>query len=92
MKSVRTALTAAGPKTRHTLAPDLIKLKTSATMAAELVEHSKIDARQGAQPMPIETNREIVRAIFDELARGNGKPFSDAMADDFQWTIKGTTA
>ncbi|MGA7328690.1 MAG: nuclear transport factor 2 family protein [Rhodomicrobium sp.] len=37
------------------------------------------------------TNKQIVEDIFNELARGNGKPFGDAMADDFQWTIKGTT-
>jgi uncharacterized protein len=37
-------------------------------------------------------NRQIVENIFNELERGNGKPFRDAMADDFQWTIKGTTA
>ena len=42
--------------------------------------------------MSSETNRQIVKAIFDELARGNGKPFGDAMADGFRWTIKGTTA
>jgi ketosteroid isomerase-like protein len=38
------------------------------------------------------SNRRIVAAIFDELARGNGKPFIDAMADDFRWTIRGTTS
>jgi len=41
--------------------------------------------------MTTESNRQIVAAIFDELARGNGKPFIDAMADDFRWTIKGRT-
>jgi hypothetical protein len=34
--------------------------------------------------MTTESNRRIVAAIFDELARGNGKPFIDAMADDFR--------
>jgi uncharacterized protein len=38
------------------------------------------------------TNRQIVEQIFNELGRGNGRPFLDAMSDDFQWTIKGTTA
>ncbi len=42
--------------------------------------------------MHTRTNRQIVEEIFDELAQGNGRPFLDAMADDFQWTIKGTTA
>jgi hypothetical protein len=46
-------------------------------------------AEQGARPMTPEANRQIVEAIFDELARGNGRPFTDAMADDFRWTIKG---
>jgi uncharacterized protein len=39
-----------------------------------------------------QTNRQIVEQIFNELKHGNGKPFRDAMADDFQWIIKGTTA
>ncbi|MGA7327326.1 MAG: nuclear transport factor 2 family protein [Rhodomicrobium sp.] len=39
-----------------------------------------------------ETNKQIVKEIFDELGRGNGRPFLDAMADDFRWIIKGTTA
>jgi uncharacterized protein len=37
------------------------------------------------------TNKEIVDAVFAALAHGDGKPFVDAMADDFCWTIKGTT-
>ena len=37
------------------------------------------------------TNKEIVEAVFAALAHGDGKPFVDAMADDFCWTIKGTT-
>jgi uncharacterized protein len=42
--------------------------------------------------MHTRTNKQIVEEIFDELGRGNGRPFLDAMADDFRWTIKGTTA
>jgi uncharacterized protein len=42
--------------------------------------------------MDTRTNRQIVEEIFNELARGDGRPFADTMADDFQWTIKGTTA
>jgi ketosteroid isomerase-like protein len=37
-------------------------------------------------------NKQILRRIFDELAAGNGLPFRDAMADDFSWTITGTTS
>lgn len=36
-------------------------------------------------------NKQAIQAIFDELARGNGRPFVDAMADDFCWIITGTT-
>ena len=36
-------------------------------------------------------NKQVMQAAFDELARGNGKPFVDLMADDFSWTAKGTT-
>lgn len=32
-----------------------------------------------------------MRSIFAELARGNGGAFIEAMADDFSWTIIGTT-
>ena len=37
-------------------------------------------------------NKQTLQAIFDELARGNGRPFVDAMADDFCWDIPGTGA
>jgi hypothetical protein len=36
-------------------------------------------------------NKQLMREAFAELAKGNGKPFVDAMADDFRWTITGTT-
>lgn len=36
-------------------------------------------------------NKQILREAFDELAKGNGKPFVALMADDFCWTIPGTT-
>jgi len=35
------------------------------------------------------TNRAIVQSIFAALAEGDRKPFADAMADDFSWTITG---
>jgi ketosteroid isomerase-like protein len=37
-------------------------------------------------------NKQITQQAFDELAKGNGQPFVDLMADDFCWTITGTTA
>src|SRR5882672_7193591 len=36
-------------------------------------------------------NKRIMQGIFAELAKGNGKPFVEAMAEDFCWTMTGTT-
>jgi ketosteroid isomerase-like protein len=36
-------------------------------------------------------NKRLMTGIFDELAKGNGRPFVDSMADDFRWTILGVT-
>ena len=36
-------------------------------------------------------NKQILQEAFDELAKGNGKPFTELMADDFCWTVSGTT-
>lgn len=36
-------------------------------------------------------NRQRLQHIMAELDKGNGKPFVDAMADDFCWTIPGDT-
>lgn len=36
-------------------------------------------------------NKENLQNIFSELSKGNGKPFVDSMAEDFCWTITGTT-
>ena len=36
-------------------------------------------------------NKRSMQAAFDELARGNGRPFVDLMADDFTWKITGST-
>ncbi len=35
------------------------------------------------------TNKHIVQDVFAELAKGNGRPFVDCMADDFTWTMPG---
>lgn len=35
------------------------------------------------------SNKAIVRSVFDALAEGDRRPFADAMADDFSWTITG---
>ena len=36
-------------------------------------------------------NKRLMHHIFAELANGNAQPFVDSMADDFSWTISGTT-
>jgi hypothetical protein len=36
-------------------------------------------------------NKQLMQAIFAELAQGNGRPFTAAMADDFSWTIPGSS-
>lgn len=33
-----------------------------------------------------------MQQAFEHLAQGNGRPFADLMADDFRWTVTGTTA
>jgi ketosteroid isomerase-like protein len=37
-------------------------------------------------------NKELMRDVFDELAKGNGRPFVEALAEDVRWTIIGSTA
>ena len=36
-------------------------------------------------------NKHLMQQIFDEMARGNGKPLMDALAADARWTVTGTT-
>ena len=36
-------------------------------------------------------NKQLLQTIFAERATGNHVPFRDAMADDFTWTVIGTT-
>lgn len=35
--------------------------------------------------------RAVLEAIFDGLAAGDGRPFVDAMAEDFTWIMPGST-
>ncbi|MFE0156055.1 nuclear transport factor 2 family protein [Nonomuraea sp. NPDC059007] len=37
-------------------------------------------------------NRTFLQGVFAETAKGNGRPFIDALADDVRWTIIGQTA
>jgi uncharacterized protein len=39
-----------------------------------------------------QSNKQLMQAVFAELAQGNGRPFLDAMADDFCWVLPGQTA
>ncbi len=36
-------------------------------------------------------NKQLMQHIFSELAKGNSKPLVESMADEFSWTITGTT-
>jgi ketosteroid isomerase-like protein len=36
-------------------------------------------------------NKELMRDAYAKLAKGNGKPFVDLLADDVRWRIIGTT-
>jgi uncharacterized protein len=36
-------------------------------------------------------NKKLMQYLCSELAKGNGKPLVDCMADDFSWTIIGST-
>lgn len=39
--------------------------------------------------MPESPHKAIIQSIFTALAEGDRRPFADAMADDFSWTIAG---
>ena len=36
-------------------------------------------------------NKQLLQQVFDELSRGNSRPFVEAMADDVVWTVMGRT-
>src|SRR4051794_31937690 len=37
-------------------------------------------------------NKQLMEGVFAELAKGDGKPFVEALAEDVRWTIIGDTA
>ena len=41
--------------------------------------------------MSAANNKRLLQEVFAELARGNGRPFVDSMADDVRWTVTGQT-
>ena len=47
--------------------------------------------RPTVTPMSTSENKRLLEAIFAARARGDHAPFRDAMADDFTWTIIGST-
>jgi ketosteroid isomerase-like protein len=42
--------------------------------------------------MTASANKQLVQHIFNELAQGNSKPLVDSMAEEFCWTIPGSTS
>jgi len=36
-------------------------------------------------------NKQLMQHIFDELGQGNSRPLVESMADDFCWTVTGST-
>jgi ketosteroid isomerase-like protein len=38
------------------------------------------------------SNKQRLEHVFSESAKGNGRPFLEALADDVRWTVMGETA
>jgi ketosteroid isomerase-like protein len=36
-------------------------------------------------------NKELMREVFEKLAKGNGRPFVDLLGEDIRWRIIGST-
>ena len=41
--------------------------------------------------MSANENKELMQRIFAGLAKGDGQPFRESLAEDFTWTLTGTT-
>ena len=41
--------------------------------------------------MEAQENKQLMRGVFAELAKGDGRPFVDVPADDISWRIIGST-
>jgi ketosteroid isomerase-like protein len=41
---------------------------------------------------PMNENKRVIEHVYAELARGNSRPFVDALADDVRWRMIGSTA
>lgn len=42
--------------------------------------------------MSTQNHKDLLTNVFAETAKGNGRPFVEALSDEVNWTIKGTTA
>ena len=52
---------------------------------------SCLHVRRGSTLAAMNENKQLMLYVFSELSKGNGRPFVDHMADDFSWTIIGST-
>jgi ketosteroid isomerase-like protein len=43
-----------------------------------------------ARIMATTANKQLLQNVFAELAKGNGRPLVEAMADDVAWTVSGS--
>jgi uncharacterized protein len=52
-----------------------------------------LNKRKEKEPhiMTAAENKQILQHIYDELSKGNSRPFVDTLADDVRWTVTGTT-
>ena len=41
--------------------------------------------------MSAEANKQLMKELFDELAKGNSRPYLQALSDDFELTVTGQT-
>jgi ketosteroid isomerase-like protein len=50
-----------------------------------------LDVSDKEKKMGATENKQLMHQIFEELSKGNSEPFVASMADDFRWTVTGTT-
>jgi ketosteroid isomerase-like protein len=53
------------------------------------LSHGKV--RRTLAAMSPTRNKQLMQRIFSELSTGNGELFRESLADDFTWTLIGTT-
>src|SRR5258708_26395777 len=57
----------------------------SGPLGAISMRTAEMNARQ------TDTPKQRLEYVFGETAKGNGQPFLDALADDAEWTVIGST-